>query len=77
MNQKKIKSKNIRIIRQENYFLQKNKETKNNLYAKNIHKEKNARELYEYFLQFGDVLSFKVNGNEKVNFPITAFFKIL
>ena len=44
---------------------------------KNIHKEKNARELYEYFLQFGDVLSFKVNGNEKVNFPITAFFKIL
>ena len=35
MNQKKIKSKNIRIIRQENYFLQKNKETKNNLYVKN------------------------------------------
>ena len=54
MNQRKIKNKNIRIMREEKYFLQKNKETKNNLYVKNIPKEKDARELYEYFLQFGD-----------------------
>ena len=73
MNQKKIKNKNIRIMREEKYFLQKNKETKNNLYVKNIPKEKDARELYEYFLQFGDVFSLKVNENEKMDFPKTAF----
>ena len=73
MNQKKIKNKNIRIMREEKYFLQKNKETKNNLYVKNIPKEKDARELYEYFLQFGDVFSLKVNENEKGDFPKTAF----
>ena len=33
MNQRKIKNKNIRIMREEKYFLQKNKETKNNLYV--------------------------------------------
>ena len=73
MNQRKIKNKNIRIMREEKYFLQKNKETKNNLYVKNIPKEKDARELYEYFLQFGDVFSLKVNENEKMDFPKTAF----
>ena len=60
-------------MREEKYFLQKNKETKNNLYVKNIPKEKDARELYEYFLQFGDVFSLKVNENEKMDFPKTAF----
>ena len=73
MNQRKIKNNNIRIMREEKYFLQKNKETKNNLYVKNIPKEKDARELYEYFLQFGDVFSLKVNQNEKMDFPKTAF----
>ena len=73
MNQKKIKNKNIRIMREEKYFLQKNKETKNNLYVKNIPKEKDPRELYEYFLQFGDVFSLKVNENDKGDFPKTAF----
>ena len=73
MNQRKIKNKNIRIMREEKDFLQKNKETKNNLYVKNIPKEKDARELYEYFLQFGDVFSLKVNENEKMDFPKTAF----
>lgn len=73
MNQRKIKNNNIRIMREEKYFLQKNKETKNNLYVKNIPKEKDARELYEYFLQFGDVFSLKVNENEKMDFPKTAF----
>ncbi len=57
LNQRKIKNKNIRIMREEKHFLQKNKDSKNNLYVKNIPKEKDARELYEYFLQFGDVFS--------------------
>ena len=51
MNQKKIKNTNIRIMREERYFLQKNKDTKNNLYIKNIPKEKDAHQIYEYFLQ--------------------------
>ena len=73
LNQRRIKNKNIRIMREEKHFLQKNKDSKNNLYVKNIPKEKDARELYEYFLQFGDVFSLKVNDNEKGDFLRTAF----
>ena len=50
MNQKKNKSTNIRIMREECYFFQKNKDTKNNLYIKNIQYKKDTREIYEYFL---------------------------
>ena len=73
LNQKKIKNKTIRIMREEKNFLLKNKDSKNNLYVKNIPKNKDARELYEYFLQYGDVFSLKVNENEKGDFPRTAF----
>lgn len=72
LNQKKIKNKNIRIMREEKNFLLKNKEYKTNLYVKNIPNNKDARELYEYFLQFGDVFSLKVNENEKGDYPRTA-----
>ena len=72
MNQKKIKNTNIRIMREERYFLQKNKDTKNNLYIKNIPNKKDAREIYEYFLQYGDIFSLKVNDNEAGDFPKTA-----
>jgi RNA recognition motif-containing protein len=73
LNQKKLKNKNIRIMREEKNFLMKNKDTKNNLYVKNIPKGKDPRELYEYFLKFGDVFSLKVNENEKGEFTGTAF----
>ena len=72
MNQKKIKNTNIRIMREERYFMQKNKDTKNNLYIKNIPNKKDAREIYEYFLQYGDIFSLKVNDNEAGDFPKTA-----
>ena len=72
MNQKKIKNTNIRIMREERYFLQKNKDTKNNLYIKNIPNKKDSREIYEFFLQFGDIFSLKVNDNEAGDFPKTA-----
>ena len=72
MNQKKIKNTNIRIMREERYFLQKNKDTKNNLYIKNIPNKKDAREIYEFFLQYGDIFSLKVNDNEAGDFPKTA-----
>ena len=73
LNQKKLKNKNIRIMREEKNFLMKNKDTKNNLYVINIPKGKDPRELYEYFLKFGDVFSLKVNENEKGEFTGTAF----
>ena len=59
-------------MREERYFLQKNKDTKNNLYIKNIPNKKDAREIYEYFLQYGDIFSLKVNDNEAGDFPKTA-----
>lgn len=73
LNQKKYKNKIIRIMRDEKIFIQKNKDTKNNLYIRNIPKTKEPRELYEYFLQFGDVFSLKVNENDKGEYTGTAF----
>lgn len=73
MNQRKLKNKIIRIMWDEKDFLQKNKDNKNNLYIRNIPKNKTPRELYEYFIQFGDVFSMKNNENENGNFNGTAF----
>ena len=73
MNQKKLKSKAIRIMWEEKDFLQKNKDNKNNLYVKNIPKIKTHREIFEYFYKFGDVFSVKVNEDEKGNINGTAF----
>ena len=61
------------IMREEKKFLMKNKDTKNNLYVKNIPKGKDPREIYEYFLKFGDVFSLKINENDKGDFTGTAF----
>ena len=72
MKLKKLKNTNIRIMREERNFLQKNKDTKNNLYIKNIPNKKDSREIYEFFLQFGDIFSLKVNDNEAGDFPKTA-----
>ena len=60
-------------MREECYFFQKNKDTKNNLYNKNISNKKDALEIYEYFLQFGVIFSLKVNDNDAGDFPKTAF----
>ena len=73
MNQKKIKNKSIRIVWDEKDFLQKNKDNKNNLYIKGIPKTKTSREIYEYFLKFGDIFSAKINEDEKGNNNGTAF----
>ena len=60
-------------MREEKHFLEKNKDSKNNLHIKNIPKEKDARQIYEYFLQYGDVFSLKINQNEKGEYIGTAF----
>ena len=73
MNQKKIKNRSIRIVWDEKDFLQKNKDNKNNLYVKGIPKTKSSREIYEYFLKFGDIFSAKINEDEKGNNNGTAF----
>ena len=73
LNLKKLKNKHIRIMREEKNFLIKNKETKNNLYLRNIPKEKDPHELYEYFLKFGDVFSLKMRENQSGEYDGTAF----
>ena len=74
MNQKKIKNRPIRIMWDEKDFLQNNKDKKNNLYIKGIPKEKTPREVYTYFLKFGDIFSFKLNEDRKGNNNnVTAF----
>ena len=73
LNQKKLKNKIVRIMREEKDFLNKNKNNKNNLYIKLIPHDKTAREVFEYFLKFGDIFSFKLNLDEKGNNNGTAF----
>ena len=65
MNQRKLQNRTIRIMRDERDFLQKNKDSKNNLYVKGIPKNKDPREIFEYFWKFGDVFSLKINEDEK------------
>ena len=64
MDQKKLQNKIIRIMHDEKDFIQKNKDSKNNLYVKGIPKNKDAREIFEYFWKFGEIFSFKVNEDD-------------
>ena len=73
MNQKKLKKRSIRIVWDEKDFLQKNKDNKNNLYIKGLPKNKTSREIYEYFVKFGDIFSIKINEDEQGNNNGTAF----
>ena len=73
LNQKKLNGKSIRIMREEKDFLLKNKENKNNLYIKGIPKNKDPREIFEYFIKFGDIFSLKVNEDDKGNNNGIAF----
>ena len=66
MNLRKIKNSSIRIMWDEKDFQYKNY-NKSNLYIKNIPKEKNSREIFEYFHKFGDIYSIKINEDEKGN----------
>ena len=73
MNQKKKKKKSVRIVWEEKDFLQKNKDNKNTLYIKNLPKNKNSREIYEFFIKFGDIFSIKINEDEQGNNIGTGF----
>ena len=72
MNLRKIKNSSIRILWDEkdsqfkNYY-------KNNLYIKEIPKNKTSREIFEYFHKFGDISSIKVNEDENGNIVGTGY----
>jgi polyadenylate-binding protein len=66
MNLKKLRGKSVRIMWDErDTTIRYN--TKNNLFIKGIPKKTTPREVYEYFLQFGDISSCKINEDENGN----------
>ena len=63
MNLRKIRNKSIRIMWEEkDSSITHN--TKNNLFFKGIPKSTTPREVYEYFIQFGDVFSCKMTEDD-------------
>ena len=63
MNLKKLWNKSVRIMWEEsNTSLRYN--IKNNIFIRGIPKTTTPREVYEYFMQFGDIFSCKVSENE-------------
>ena len=74
MDQKKIKNRTIRIMWEEKDFLQNNKDKKIYLYIKSVPQYKTPREIFEYFIKFGEIFSFKINEDNQVNNnTMTAF----
>jgi len=66
MNLRKIRQKSIRIMWDErDTSIRYN--TKNNLFFKGIPKKTTPREVYEYFMQFGDISSCKITEDENGN----------
>ena len=66
MNLRKFRKKSVRIMWEErDTSLRYN--TKNNLYIRGIPKTTTPREVYEYFIQFGDIFSCKVAEDEYGN----------
>ena len=64
MNLKKLWNKSVRIMWEEsNTSLRYN--IKNNIFIKGIPKTTTPREVYEYFMQFGDIFSCKVPEDEQ------------
>ena len=66
MNLRKLRRKSVRIMWEErDTSLSHN--TKNNIYIKGIPRTTTPREVYEYFIQFGDIFSCKVTEDENGN----------
>ena len=66
MNLRKLRGKSVRIMWDErDTTIRYN--TKNNLFIKGIPKKTTPREVYEYFLKFGDISSCKINEDEQGN----------
>jgi RNA recognition motif-containing protein len=65
LNLKKIKGRSVRIMWHERDALKSNNSS--NLFVKNIPINVTPRQVYEFFLQFGDILSAKVTEDEDGN----------
>ena len=63
MNLRKLRNKSIRIMWDENNSSITHN-TKNNLFFKGIPKSTTPREVYEYFMQFGDISSCKMTEDD-------------
>jgi polyadenylate-binding protein len=78
MNLRKLRGKSIRIMWDErDVTIRYN--TKNNLFIKGIPKNITPREVYEYFLQFGDISSCKICEDEFGNhngYGYITYYKI-
>ena len=66
MNLRKMRGKSVRIMWDERDASIRHN-TKNNLFIKGIPKTTTPREVYEYFLKFGDISSCKINEDEQGN----------
>ena len=66
MNLRKMRGKSVRIMWDERDAAIRHN-TKNNLFIKGIPKTTTPREVYEYFLKFGDISSCKINEDEQGN----------
>lgn len=65
LNMRKIKGKTIRIMWHERDNSYRNNQA--NIFVKNIPYNIKPREVFEYFLQFGDIISAKLNEDEDGN----------
>ena len=72
MNLRKIKNLSIRILWDEKDSQFKNF-YKNNLFIKEIPKNKTSRDIFEYFHKFGDISSIKINEDENGNIVGTGY----
>ena len=66
LNMRKLRGKTVRIMRYDKdnstrYI------TNSNLFVKNIPEHVSARDVFEYFLQFGDIISAKINEDDQGN----------
>jgi polyadenylate-binding protein len=66
LNMKKIKGKTVRLMWHERDYTTRNN-SQNNLFVKGIPFNVTPREVYEFFLQFGDIQSAKLNEDEEGN----------
>jgi polyadenylate-binding protein len=66
LNLKKLRGKTVRIMRYDKDNSSRYM-SNSNLFVKNIPAEVTPRQVYEYFLQFGDIISAKVNEDEQGN----------
>ena len=79
LNLRKLKNHSIRLMWDDKEKIKSHNNPTLDLFVRNIPLHVSAREFYEYFLQFGDIFSAKLNQNEDGNYSgygyITYYMK--